>query len=102
VELRKAPVGLRRQTRAIRCESAPGNKNKFCTDLYAYHTRETELSVQLGVKVLHHRYSVSISNIECSISRTLPSQFLDETLSIGAVRTILSGDLDVLKEILET
>jgi hypothetical protein len=83
---------------------APGNKNKFRTDLHAYQTRELELFVQMSVKVLHHRYSVSICNIETSISGALGSQSLDETLSIGVMRTIWNGDLDsdALKEILET
>jgi hypothetical protein len=102
VEHRNAPVGLWRQKRAIRCESAPENKNKCRTDLYAYQIRGLELYVQLSVKVLHHRYSLSISNIESSTSGALPSQSLDEALSIGVVGTIWSGDLDVLKEILET
>jgi hypothetical protein len=35
-------------------------------------------------------------------SGALPSQSLDEAPSIGVVGTIWSGDLDVLKEILET
>jgi hypothetical protein len=61
-----------------------------------------ELYVQLRVKVLHNRLSLFISNIECSISGALPSQSVDETPSIGVVRTIWSGDLDALKEILET
>jgi hypothetical protein len=82
----------------MRCESAPENKNKCRTDLYAYQIRELD---QLSVKVLHHRYSVFISNIESSTG-ALPSQSLDEALSIGVVRTIRSGDLDMLKEILET
>lgn len=61
-----------------------------------------ELYVQLSVKVLHNCYSESISNFESSILGALPSQFLDETLSIGVVCTIWSGDLHVLEEILET
>jgi hypothetical protein len=83
---------------------APGNKNKFRTDLHAYQTRELELFVRMSVKVLHHRYSVSICNIETLISGALGSQSLDETLSIGVMRTIWNGDLDsdALKEILET
>jgi len=84
------------------CESAPGNKNKCPTDLYAYHIRELEPYVQLIVKVLQNRHSVSISNFEPSISGALPSQSLDETLSIGIMRMIWSGDLDALKEILES
>jgi len=56
----------------------------------------------MSVKVLHHRYSVSICNIGTSISGALRSRSLDETLSIGVMRTIWSGDLGALKEILET
>jgi hypothetical protein len=85
----------------MRCDSAPENKNKCRTDLYAYQIRELELYVQPGVKVLHHRYSVFISNIESSTG-ALPSQSVDEALSIGVVCTIWSGGLDMLKEILET
>jgi hypothetical protein len=98
VELRKAPVGLRRQSRAVRRESAPGNKNKCRTDLHAYLIGELEPYVQLSVKVLHHRHSLPIFNIESSISGALPSQSLKQTLSFGVVRTIWSGDFDALKE----
>jgi hypothetical protein len=94
-------MGLQRQTQAIRRESTPGNKNNV-TNLHAYQIRELELYVQLSVKVLHHRHSLSISNIESSISGALPSQSLDKTQSIGVVRTIWGRDLDALKEILET
>ena len=45
---------------------------------------------------------MSIFNIECSISGALPSQPLDEAQSVGVVRTIRSGDLDALKEVLES
>jgi len=68
----------------------------------SYQIREMEPYVQLGVNVLHHRLSMSISNIESSVSGTLPSQSLNKTLSIGVVRTIWSGDHDALKEFLET
>jgi len=74
------------------------------SDASSTHIRSGNWSlyVQLIVKVLHYRHSVSISNFEYSIPGTLPSQSLDETLSIVVVRTIWSGDLDALKEILET
>jgi hypothetical protein len=105
VELRKAPVGLWGQTRAMMCENAGGpceicSYFLVCVEvLHAYQIRPGNgavLYVQLSVKVLHHRHSVSISNIESSISVALPSQSLDKTLSIGVVRTIWSGDLDAL------
>jgi hypothetical protein len=56
----------------------------------------------LIVKILHDRHSVSVFDVECSMSGALPSQSLDEALSVGVVRTIWSGDLDALKEVLET
>ena len=95
MELRKAPVGLQFQMRAIRCESATGNKSKCRTDLSAYQTLEMELYVHL-----YHGHGVSISNIESSISGVLPFQSLNETLSIEVVYTIWSGDPDALQEIL--
>jgi len=98
VERHKVPAVLLRQTRAIRCESAPENNNNV-TDLHAYQIREMELYV-LSEKVLHNSH-VSISNIECSMSGALPSQSLDKPRPIGVVRTIKCRNLDVPKEIPE-
>jgi hypothetical protein len=54
------------------------------------------------MKVLHHRHSFAIADIESSILGTLSSQSLDKTLSIGVVRMVWSGDLDTHNELLET
>jgi len=101
VELRKAPTELQRQTRAIRCESAPENKNKRRTDLHAYQIWVLDRYVQLCVKILHHRHGLSTSDIESSISGALLGQSFDRTPPIRVACMIRCSDLDVLEEILE-
>jgi len=75
--------------RAIRGESALGNKSECPTDLYAYQIRETG--------------ALCPTDCESTVS---PSQCVHlqfrRILDLGVVRTIWSGDLDALKGILET
>jgi hypothetical protein len=72
-----------------------------CTDLYAYQVWESERHIQLILKVLRHRRSFAISDLECSVSGTLTGQFLDKTSSVWVLCTMGCSDLDSRNELLK-
>ena len=76
-------------------------ETKTMSYLYAYQIRVLERYVHPILKVFHDRHGFSTVDLERSISSTLPSYSLDNTMSIGVVCTIRCHDLHTRNELLE-